>query len=96
MYVVVSAQIEPADLLLLRPARRQDQYRRLVLTGAHRAQHIKPVHFRQGQVEDDEIEIFGCDHRVGRCAVADNVDGIATAAQNGDKPFRERLIVLDQ
>jgi hypothetical protein len=39
-------------------AGRQDQHCRLVLAGAHGAQHVEAVHFGQVEIEDDEIEGF--------------------------------------
>ena len=89
-HVVVGAEIEPAHpLVQRRRAPSGSAPPALVLARAHRAQHVEPVHLRQVEVEDDEVETLGREHRIGRCAVADDVDGIAAAAQDGGKPLRQ-------
>ena len=54
--VIVGAAIEPADALLERVARGDDDHRRRVAARAQLAQDIQAVHAREAQVEQDHLE----------------------------------------
>ncbi|MCY1229587.1 hypothetical protein D9M72_419560 [compost metagenome] len=95
-HVIVGAEIETLDPLLGRAPSREDQHRRAVLPGAHRPQNVEPVHLRQVEIEDDQIEGFSCRNRMRRRSITHNIDGVAAATQNGRQALGQVLVVLNK
>lgn len=79
--IIVGTEIQTLDPFFRRTASRQDENRRTILPCPHGAQHVQPVHFRQVQIQDHEVETLCRSDRMRRCAVAHDIDGIAAAAQ---------------
>ena len=94
--VVVGAEIEPADAFFRGAAGSQDQNGGLALAGAHVAQHFQAVHFRQVEIEDDEIEILGGDDGIGGGTVMHDINRMPRTAQDRGQAIGKRDIVFGQ
>ncbi len=77
-HVVVGAELQPVDQVLLLAASGQNQHRDGGLT-AQLAQHLEPVHAGKHQIEDDQVEpiVFTMGHVEPSFAVAGSQDAVA-------------------
>ncbi len=94
--VIVGTEVEALHPFFGRAARRQDQHGRPVLPGPHGAQHVEPIHLRQVQVQDDQIEALGRGDGMRGSAIIHHVDGVATVTQEGREALCQGLIVFNE
>ena len=93
-HVVVRPQIQSLDTLIHAVGRREDEHRTNVAARAQAHQHVQAVHLRQTQVQDQKVELVGCQRRISLCAAGHLVHRVAPSPQRAQQPVGKHLVIL--
>src|ERR1041385_7643006 len=93
--VVVGAEPESADLVLLLPPRREHQHRGAVAPVAHRLEHPETVHAGDHEIEDDEVEPARFERREAGRPVGGDLHAVALDFEVVAEAESEVGVVLD-
>src|ERR1051325_577366 len=93
--VVVGAEAEPADLVLLLPSRREHEHGGVVAALAHGAEDPEPVDARDHEIEDDEVETAHLERRKARRTIGRELHGVALDLEVVAEAESEIGVVLD-
>ena len=94
-HVVIRAAIQPADTILDRVFRREDQHRQRGLVPADVAQHLQARSARQHQVENDGVVVHSAGLLAGVAPVGEEVDGVALLLESSPDEAGHFPVVLD-
>ena len=93
--IVVGARIHAGDLVAPAVAGREDDHRHLAVGAAPLLEDGDAVHFRQADIEDDEVVRLGLAEEEAFLAVHRGIDRIAGIAQRRHQLPVQILVILD-
>jgi hypothetical protein len=93
--VVVGAGVHAGDLVAPAVAGGEDDHRHLAVGAAPLLEDGDAVHFRQADIENDDVVGLGVAEEVALLAVHRGIDRIARIAQRRDELAVQILVILD-
>ena len=93
---IIGAQIEGADLVGQRIARRQHQHRHRPAVAAQRAEQAQAIRARQADIDHRQIEVLGVERRAAALGRGRMIDREAGQRQPAHDRVGDQLIVFDQ
>jgi hypothetical protein len=93
--VVVGAQLERVDAVVLAAARGDDEDGRPDPLGPDRLDQLPAVELREHEVEDADVRVVVAQPAHGEAPVADDGDVVSGVPEVVGHPFCDQLVVLD-
>ena len=94
-HVVVRAVVQALDAFFHAVSRSQDQHRHAAAPGPQAFQDFEAVHFRQTQIQDDQVEfIRGHERGIGLAAIGHMIDSGTRGAQCAQQTIGQHLVIF--